>query len=431
MVNHVSSDPVADFAAFLQDSPTSYHAVEAMAARLDAGGFVRQREEDAFDGTPGGHYIVRDGALIAYRLPAGVSEQTCLRIVGAHTDSPAFKLKPLPEHRRDGYAQAGAEVYGGPLLNSWLDRDLAVAGRVVLRDGSMRLVRSPAWLRIPQLAVHLDRSVNDALHLDPQAHLMPVYGLDGGPAVADGGLLGAVARLAGLASSEEIAGHDLFLVTTEAPAVLGVAGEFLASRRLDNLSSVWAGLTALLAVEPPGPGAPIPVLACFDHEEVGSSSRSGAAGPFLACVVERILLALGITGDDVPRCWARSWFVSSDTGHAVNPNYPGKSDPDERPVLNGGPMLKVNARHGYTTEGPGESMWRRACEAGDVPVQVFVSSNDVPCGSTIGPFVEARLGVRTVDVGVPILSMHSARELVGTDDPARFARAFGAFFVLA
>jgi len=417
------TDLVADFSAFLQACPTSYHAVAELAARLRAAGFTEQRETGAFDVTPGGHYIVRDGALIAYRVPRSVGEDTSLRIVGTHTDSPSFKLKPAPEHAGPGFRQAGAEVYGGPLFNAWLDRDLALAGRIVLADGTTRLVRTPAWLRIPQLAPHLDHSVNDQLHLDPQAHLMPVYALDGdGP-----DLFGALTRQEGLAG-DDICGHDLFLVTTEPPAVIGVAGEFLAARRLDNLSSVYPGLVALLEADPSADV--LPVLACFDHEEIGSGSTTGASGPFLASVLERCCLALGITGDAVHRLYARSWVVSADAGHAVNPNYPTLHDPDERPRLNGGPMLKVNAKQRYTTDGPGEALWRRVCRAADVPVQVFVSNNAVPCGTTIGPLTATRLGIRTVDVGLPLLSMHSTRELVGVDDPARLARALQAFYEL-
>jgi len=422
------ADLIRDFVAFLDASPTSYHAAAELARRLGAAGFTAQRETDAFDATPGGHYVVRDGAVIAYRLPPGVGETTCLRIVGTHTDSPALKLKPSPEHVSCGFRQAGAEIYGGPLLNAWLDRDLGLAGRLVLADGSTSLVRTPAWARIPQLAPHLDHSLNEDLRLDPQAHLMPVYGLVG-TGMTEAGLLGALAEREGIAA-DDILGHDLFFVTTEPPAVIGVAGEFLAARRLDNLSSVYPGLVALLRAEDPGPGDPIPVLACFDHEEVGSGSTTGAAGPFLQTVLERLVLALGVTGDAVHRLYARSWVASSDAGHGVNPNYPQKHDPDEHPMLNGGPMLKVNARQRYTTDAPGEALWRRACRAAGVPVQVFVSNNAVPCGTTIGPLTAGRLGIRTLDVGLPLLSMHSTRELCGAGDPARLADALAGFFAL-
>jgi len=409
---------IENFTRFIEASPSSFHAAAEIARRLTGAGFKEQREADAWDATPGGHFIVRDGAVVAYVLPSAVGETTVGRIVGAHTDSPGFKLKPHPAHVSAGWAQAGMEVYGAPLLNSWLDREFGLAGRVITRDGACHLVSTPAWLRVPQLAPHLDQAIDESLRLDPQTHLMPVVGLGGIDVMA--GVAGQIG-----CGENDIAGHDLFAATTEAPAVIGLRGDLFASRRLDNLTSVFAGLTALLGAKS---HAGLSVLACFDHEEVGSSSRSGACGPLLEDVLTRICAGYGLGDDDRSRLFARSWVISADAGHSVNPNYPNKADPDERPIINAGPMVKVNARQRYASDANGEALWARLSDAARAPHQTFVSNNAVPCGTTIGPLTSVRLGIRTVDVGVPLLSMHSAREMCGVDDIGHLASCLGQFF---
>jgi len=411
---------LTDLADFVVASPSSYHAAAEVARRLAAAGFAEQSEHDAWGSEPGGHYVIRDGAVIAWWLPEGLGDRAGFRIVGAHTDSPSLKLKPAPTSQSAGWQQAAMEVYGGPLLNSWLDREFALAGRVVTTDGRQHLVRTPAWLRIPQVAPHLDRSVDANLSLDKQQHLKPVVSVGR----HDLDLLALVADEAGLAASD-IAAHDLFAAVTQAPEVFGPHGEFFASGRLDNLSSVHAGLVALLAAEE---SEDVSVLACFDHEEVGSASRSGAAGPFLEQVLLRIASALGSDGDAWHRMLAASSCISADAGHAVHPNYAHLHDPDHRPLLNGGPLLKFNANQRYTSDAVSGALWRRVCAAAGVPTQDFVSNNAVPCGSTIGPITATRLGIVTVDVGIPLLSMHSTRELAGADDPAWLAGALAAYF---
>ncbi|HML52016.1 MAG TPA: M18 family aminopeptidase [Propionicimonas sp.] len=408
---------INDLAAFVTASPSSYHAAAEVAARLRAEGFRQQVEIDKWTECDAG-YVIRDGAIIAWRLPRSAANPVGFRIVGAHTDSPGFKLKPQPSAYAFGFAQAAMEVYGGPLLNSWLDREFGLAGRVTLRSGETTLVRTAPWLRIPQLAPHLDRSVNESLHLDKQSHLKPIYAMGGADVLA---ALAATLEV----SRDDIDGFDLFAAVSETPAVIGVAKEFLASARLDNLSSVHAGLTAMLAAKP---GDQVQVLACFDHEEIGSDSRSGAAGPFLEDVLRRLAASLGWTGDAFHQAIAASFMISADAGHSIHPNYPGLHDPDHQPVLNAGPLLKVNANQRYTTEGPGTARWLRICRAAGVPTQSFVSNNSVPCGSTIGPLSATRLGIESIDVGVPLLSMHSARELCGVQDATWFTQALTQHF---
>jgi aspartyl aminopeptidase len=414
-------DHVRDLAAFVTESPTSFHAAAEGSRRLVAAGFKLVDERSAFDGGPGAYVLVRDGALLAWRIPAGAGPTTPYRIVGAHTDSPGFVLKPRPDIGAAGWQQLGMEIYGGPLLNSWLDRELGLAGRLILTNGEQRLVRTGAIMRIPQLAIHLDRSANeDGVKLDRQQHTTPVWSVHR----PDLTITEHIAELAGCEVGE-IDGSDLSAYTTAPPEVFGPTSEFLASGRLDNLSSVHAALTALIA----GPDSDlITVVAAFDHEEIGSASRSGAAGPVLADVLSRISGSLGATPDEHHRALADSVCLSADTGHAVHPNYAQRHDPANRPLLNSGPLLKINANQRYATDGVGAALWRRACRDAGVSTQEFVSNNAVPCGSTIGPLTATRLGIRTVDVGIPLLSMHSARELAGVADPLGLSRGIGAFF---
>ncbi|MFB2581732.1 M18 family aminopeptidase [Herbiconiux sp. P15] len=431
---------IADLAAFIQASPSSYHAAAEVAARLSAAGSTELHEGDAWVSTPGRHHVRRDGAVIAWIVPAAAGPTTPFRIVGAHTDSPGFKLKPRPTIGSNGWLQAGVEVYGGPLLNSWLDRELELAGRIVDRDGVEHLVRTGPFLRIPQLAVHLDREANNGLTLDRQRHTAPVFGVGD---VSQADLVGILAERAGLAGGDSVAGYDLLTADTAAPARFGLDDALFAAGRMDNLTSVHAGLTALLAApdgrdadaaeadsDAPAGSAHIPVLAAFDHEELGSESRSGASGPFLADVLRRISSGLDTAAAD-PEHFAQalsaSWCVSSDAGHAVHPNYPERHDPANRPVAGGGPLLKINANQRYATDAHGAALWHRVSAAAGVPVQEFVSNNTVPCGSTIGPLTATRLGIRVVDVGPPLLSMHSARELAHVDDLRGLADALTAF----
>lgn len=418
-------DFIEDLARFITASPSSYHAAAETARRLEERGYARLDEEEAWTGSAGRFFVVRDGAVIAWLQPAGAGPATPFRIVGAHTDSPGFKLKPRPTIGSRGWLQAGVEVYGGPLQNSWLDRELELAGRLVTRDGTEHLVRTGPFLRIPQLAVHLDRDVNNGLTLDRQRHLTPVFG------VGDASAADLVAHLAGLAGLDgaEVAGYDLLTADTAPPATFGLGEELFAAGRLDNLTAVHAGLHALLAA--PDDAAQISVLAAFDHEELGSQSRSGASGPFLDDVLTRVGHGLGASVAERLRAYAGSWCVSADAGHAVHPNYPERHDPANMPVPGGGPLLKINANQRYATDAVGAALWARTCAQAGVDYQEFVSNNTVPCGSTIGPLTATRLGIRTVDVGVPLLSMHSARELCHVSDPPALAAALTAFFAPA
>ncbi|MFF5799974.1 M18 family aminopeptidase [Streptomyces albogriseolus] len=416
-----------DLMSFLAASPTPYHAVANAAERLEKAGFRQVAETDAWDGTAGGKYLLRGGAIVAWYVPEGAEAHTPFRIVGAHTDSPNLRVKPRPDSGAHGWRQVAVEIYGGPLLNSWLDRDLGLAGRLSLRDGTTRLVDvDRPLLRVPQLAIHLDRAVNsDGLKLDKQRHMQPVWGL--GEDVRDGDLIAFLEETAGLPDGS-VTGWDLMVHPVEPPAYLGRDRELVAGPRMDNLLSVHAGTAALAAAAGRGSGLPsIPVLAAFDHEENGSQSDTGADGPLLGTVLERSVHARGGSLEDRARALAGTVCLSSDTGHAVHPNYAERHDPTHHPRVDGGPILKVNVNNRYATDGSGRAVFAAACEKAGVPFQTFVSNNAMPCGTTIGPITAARHGIRTVDIGVAILSMHSVRELCGAKDPFLLANALTAF----
>lgn len=420
MVDTATSDHIRDIISFVEASPTSYHAAAELARRLDGAGFQKLEGTESWSSVEGRCYVVRDGAVIAWVTPEKVTDKVGVRIVGSHTDSPSFKLKPNATVTNQGWQQVGMEVYGGGLLNSWLDRDLGLSGRLVTKDGQVRLVRTGPILRISQLAPHLDSTVSDDLTLDRQRHLMPILSV-GRPDLDVEDLL---CEEAGIKRSD-LAFHDVFAHLTQSPAVIGPYGEFLASQRMDNLSSVHSSVAALVDVTP---AYDVALMACFDHEEVGSSTRSGACGPFLEDVLVRIADGLGMTGAAYRAMIARSSCVSSDAGHGVHPNYVEKFDPANHPLLNEGPLLKINANQRYATDGVGGALWKRACATAGVPTQEFVSNNSVPCGSTIGPLTATRLGMLTVDVGVPLMSMHSTRELAGVKDLEYITAALAAYW---
>ena len=412
-----------DLITFLGSSPSPYHAVASAAERLEKVGFRQVSETDAWDGAAGGRYVIRGGALMAWYVPHSAGPQTPFRVVGTHTDSPNLRVKPLPDTGAAGWRQVAVEIYGGVPLNTWLDRDLGLSGRLALRDGSTRLVQlDEPLLRVPQLAIHLDRQVNDGLKLDKQRHLTPVWGL--GPQ-DEGSLIEYVAERAGVAASD-VVGWDLMTHDVQPPAYLGRDGELLAGPRLDNLLSVHAAAAALASVAGTDL-AYIPVLAAFDHEETGSESDTGAHGPLLGNVLERSVYSRGGTPEDRARALAGTVCLSSDMGHAVHPNYSERHEPGHHPLPNGGPILKVNVNNRYATDAVGRAVFAAACDRAGVPWQTFVSNNAMPCGTTIGPITAARLGITTVDCGIAALSMHSARELCGADDPFLLASAIKAF----
>lgn len=416
------TDSVSDLLTFIDASPTPYHAVEQSCARLEAQGFSALAEADAWNLSQGGrYYVVRgQGSLIAFELGEASPAEAGFRMLGAHTDSPVLKLKPCADLVRQGYRQLAVEPYGSLLLHTWLDRDLSLAGRVFYDDGKSGMAcalinfRRPL-LRVPNLAIHLYSELRqEGLKLNAQRHMVPIVGLESAPELAE--LLAEELRNKGpkeCASlrAESIRSYDLLTCDLQAPSRWGANAEFIAAPRLDNLASCHAGLSSLLAASQQGKVAFTRVLIFNDHEEVGSRSAQGAHGTFLADVLSRVAGGQGDTSlEALPRAIAKSWLISADMAHAVHPNYADRHEPGHRPVLGGGPVLKGNANQSYATDGEGAGFFAALCQAAGVIPQHFVTRSDLGCGSTIGPITAAALGVRTLDVGSPMLSMHSCRE---------------------
>ena len=406
----------------LNASVSPAHSVEYSAARLRTASFVETSFGRLNEDVPARGFIAEAGLLLAWTLPQQSTRQ--FRIVGAHTDSPCLKVKPLPDAGSFGWKQLGVEVYGGILNNSWLDRDLGLAGRVVLTDGTVKNVRvDQAIARIPQLAIHLDREVNDrGLVLDKQVHLAPIWGLG---QYRPGEFADFLAEHMSVSSSD-IAFWDIALYDLTPASLLGQDLSLLASGRLDNQVSCWAATEGLIAASSSElSGDTASVIALFDHEEVGSESTHGASGPRLAWLLEALHAG---TRTEFHAALSRSHCISADNAHAVHPNYPDRHEPAHRPVPNLGPVLKVNANQRYATSPESAAVFSQTCDLAGVPHQVFVSKNTMPCGSTIGPITSTQLGIPTVDVGVAQLSMHSARELCGANDPALLAQVIVRYF---
>ncbi len=414
--------------SYVEASPTPFHAVAEARARLAAHGFTALDEGDAWKLEAGARHVVvrHDSTLVAFALGSAPPAEAGFLLIGAHTDSPNLRLKPRGELNRNGFRQFAVEVYGGVLLHTWLDRDLSLAGRVfVAGEEQPRLLRMTRPLcRVPSLAIHFDREVNErGLVLHKQNHLPPLAGLGGG----DEGWLDALLSAELGVPADAIAGSDLMLHDAVPPCVSGLDGEFVHAPRLDNLASCHAALEALCAAAPGRP-APTLVIALYDHEEVGSQSAEGASSAFLWSLLERIVRTTGGTAEDVHRALARSLCVSADMAHGVHPNYADLHEPQHAPKLGGGPVIKLNSNQRYATNGATALRFERAAQAAGVPVQRFVMRSDLPCGSTIGPITAARLGVATVDVGNPMLSMHSIRELASSQDQAAMVAALTALF---
>ena len=396
---------IDDLRKFLDASPSPAHVVASASSRLiDAGFTVGTFGSSAnIDFTKQRGALTRGGSLIAWNWGSDSSRADVL-VVGAHTDSPTFRLKPTQGTSAAGFGVLDVEVYGGVLLNSWLDRDLGVAGVVHTADGDSCLVDlGPGVARIPQLAIHLDRDVNEkGLVLNRQAHTRPVWtttSQDFAKLLRD--------HINGV----EIVASDLVLYDSAQSAVIGADKSLLASGRLDNQVSCWAAIDALVNGDPQRPF----VVALFDHEEVGSESATGAAGPMLELVLKSLVESRSnVSWIDVVQ---HALCISADNAHALHPNYLDRHDPNHAPIVNRGPVLKSNANQRYATSARGAAVVRAAANDAGVSLQHFVSNNVMPCGSTIGPITATRLGIETVDIGVPQLSMHSARELCGTADP--------------
>ncbi|MBT3366545.1 MAG: M18 family aminopeptidase [Nitrospina sp.] len=422
MKKETKTNPLLEF---IDRSPTPFHAVQEMTDYLSGKGFNELNEADSWDLVPNGKYfLTRNGSsLIAFT----VGSKPEFKIIGAHTDSPNLRLKPNAGYTKSGYQQLGVEVYGGVLLSTWTDRDLSLAGRVILagkKKPSSKLIRfDQPLLRIPQLAIHLNRDVNKkGLILNEQNHLPPIFSLKKKSSPDE--ILKKMVAKELKCKPADITGLELSLYDTQPGTLAGPEGEFIFSGRLDNLASCHSAMQALAESTKKDPATR--VIAFYDHEEVGSETAQGAGSPFLKDVLERIVLKED--RETFFRAMANSFFISADMAHAVHPNYSEKHDAQHMPIINSGPVIKSNANQRYATEGLSSAWFEMLCKKAGVPVQKFVVRSDLGCGSTIGPITAANLGIRTVDVGNPMLSMHSIREMSGTKDHEYMIRVFKEFF---
>ncbi len=424
-----ASDPVRDLLDFIDASPTPWHATAECVRRLEAAGYRALDEREPFELAAGDKvFVVRGGStVVALELGTEPPSQGGFRLVGAHTDSPNLRVKPKGEAGAHGVRQIAVEPYGGVLLHTWLDRDLSIAGRVVVRrDGALepKLVRIDRPVcRVASLAIHLNRTVNEeGLKLNAQSHLAPHLALESaGPET----IVSLVATAAGVAPAD-IYGHDLCLYDVVPAARGGAHEELIFAPRLDNLASCHAGLSALVAST--GAVRSTRGVVLYDHEEIGSMSKQGADSPLLADVLERVALARDARSDAGHRALARSFLISADMAHAVHPNWSDRHEPTHMPRLGAGPVIKSNQNQRYATDGESAARFAAWCQAADVVPQHFVTRSDLACGSTIGPITAGRLGVATVDVGNPMLSMHSIREMAGAADVAPMIAVMRAFF---
>lgn len=417
---------------FLQSSPTPFHAVRSMTGMLEEAGFERLDESDPWQLLGGGRYYVtrNDSSIIAFTIGEGDVAGHGMRMTGAHTDSPCLKIKPDPVLQQQGTLQLGVEVYGGALLAPWFDRDLSIAGRVDFMDrdgqhGSALIDFTRPVAVIPSLAIHLDREANQNRSINAQKDLPPVLALlDSQPEYDFHDSLLKQLHDSGHEGADRILGHELLFYDTQPPAVVGLSQDFIASARLDNLLSCHACTRALID-EPGG----FSLMVCNDHEEVGSASACGAQGPFLESVLRRIVENCSPGGgrEAYERMIRQSLFLSVDNAHGIHPNFADRHDANHGPLLNGGPVIKINANQRYASNSRSIAAFRRLCERAGVPVQSFVMRSDMACGSTIGPITASGIGVETVDVGVPSFAMHSIRELAGSADAAYLEKALRVF----
>jgi aspartyl aminopeptidase len=434
-------DRAKDLCAFIDASPMPYQAVAECSRRLAAAGFKELSESSEWKLEAGrGYWVTRNStSLLAFRLAAKAPSATGVALVGAHLDSPNLRVKPRGDATSEGYVQLAVEVYGAPILATWTDRDLGLAGRVVLADdgsgprGRVRqhlvTVRRPI-ARVSNLAIHLNRGVNDdGMKLDKQRHLPPMLGLQSGPASDAWSLRRLLAQEAG-ASEDDVLGFDVGLFDVTPSAIGGLEGELLFAPRLDNLGSSHAALAALIdASRASGAKQECSwLIALFDHEECGSQSMQGAQGTFVRDVLARIASTHPAAGasaqEEIGRTIARSLLVSADMAHAVHPNYAELHEPRHRPRLNAGTVIKRNENQRYATDGESSALFERLCRDAGFAPQHFVTRTDLPCGTTIGPIAAAGAGLKTVDVGNPMLSMHSIRECCGTYDQDLLIEAF-------
>ena len=415
---------INELLAFIENSPSPFHAVETISDRLDNAGFTRLYEQVDWKLEKGkGYYVCRNySSVLAFRIPeTGVQ---AFNIVASHCDSPTFKIKENPQITSGPYITLNTERYGGMIMSTWMDRPLSVAGRLIVREGStytQKLVNIDRdLLIIPNLAIHMDRTMNDGKKFNPQVDMLPLYGLKEDAE----GFLAMVAKEAGV-KEEDVIGHDLFLYNRQKGTVLGANDEFVCSAKLDDLQCAFASMKGFIAQEDV---KAMSVLAVFDNEEVGSSTKQGAASTFLFDTLTRVVKELGGDENTYRKALAHSFMISADNAHAVHPNQPGIADPTNRPAINKGVVIKYNANQRYTTDAISAAVFKGLLNDLNISFQTFANRSDILGGGTLGNISNTQVALNTVDIGLPQLAMHSAYETAGVKDTEDFIKICEAFY---
>lgn len=420
---------------FIHESPSNFHVVENIESKLKENEFSELDLRQKWDIKKGGRYYVKKNgtAIISFVIGDGEIEEEGFRIIGAHTDAPTFRIKPSPEISvENNYLKLNVETYGGPILSTWLDRPLGIAGRVTLKSENplypnvkLLNINKPVLI-IPNLAIHMNRKVNEGVELNKQKDMLPLLSLINEEFTKDNFLIKLISKELNVEAGD-IIDFDLFLYEYEKGSVIGLNNEFISCGRLDDLAMVHAGIEALIDSKT---SKATNVMVCFDNEEIGSSTKQGADSPMLKSILERIVYGLGKEKDDFFRAIYSSFIISADMAHALHPNQTEKHDPTNRPIINKGPVIKINANQAYTTDSDSDAVYEMICERANVPVQKFVNRSDVRGGSTIGPISSTHLDIRSVDIGNPMLAMHSIRELAGVLDHYYIKKSFDEFYKL-
>lgn len=424
-----------DLINFISKSGSAYHGTKAIKDKLKDNGYIELREEEAWDINKNGKYYIINNmcGIIAFKIGKGEIEEEGFKIVGCHLDTPTLKIKSIPEIISEkNYIRLNVEVYGGPILSTFLDRPLSIAGIVSiktqnpLKPEKILIDINKPLVVIPNIAIHMNRNVNKGFELNPQKDMLPLLGMVKDDLEDKNYLLNIISKEVSR-NIEDILDFDLFLYEWEKGTLVGRNEELISASKLDDLSSAHAGLEGIINSRE---GKGISVLACFDSEEVGSSSLGGANSPFLSSVLERISIALHKNREEYFRAFKNSFLISSDSAHGVHPNAEEKSDPTNKPILNNGIVIKTSANKKYTSNAESVGIFKMICKKADVPYQTFVNRSDMVGGSTIGPITQSHLSIKTVDIGNPILGMHSIRELGGVSDHYYLIKALEEFFSL-
>ncbi len=418
---------------FIDNSPTAFHATNNLVEMFEKESFKKLDLSDSWSLKKGGkYYIVKNGsAIIAFKIGNNPVENG-FKIIASHTDSPGFRIKPNPEiSKESNYISVNTEVYGGPILNTWLDRPLGIAGKVSILGKDLlrpeeRLVDLEESIIIPNLAIHMNREVNKGFKLNPQIHMQPILGMIDKSLREDGLIIDSLSKKLSVDPSD-ILDFELYLYPKEKGDIIGFNKEFISVPKLDNLAMAYNSAISLIDTEI---GSGVQVFVSFDNEEVGSSTKQGAASPLLRYILERIFIGLSKEREDYFRALEKSFIISADMAHAVHPNFLDKTDPTNRPIINKGPVIKIAANHAYTTDSHSASVYEGICKSLEIPVQKFVNRSDLVGGSTIGPISSTQLPISSVDIGNPMLAMHSIRELAGIDDNLYIYKSFNKFYSL-